>query len=206
MINSNNVYMKGKLTHLTPIWQNNEEMFYRAFIEINRSNNNNVVDKIPIVVPGNALKEIDLNNEIIIKSGQIRGKDVYSDEAEKLKVEFYINVKEISSNVDYEDNNEKDNNLIKLDGYVCKKPILRTTPSGKQITDLLIACNYGKDKTAYLPVIVWGRNARIAGKFNVGDLIGLEGRFQCRPYIKNIDGISYEKIAYEISANKIMSM
>jgi chloramphenicol O-acetyltransferase len=54
---------------------------------------------------------------------------------------------------------------------------LRTTPSGKQVSDLLIACNYNKDKTAYIPTIVWGKFARKVGKLNVGTLVSINGRF-----------------------------
>jgi single-stranded DNA-binding protein len=91
-----------------------------------------------------------------------------------------------------------------VDGFICKKPTLRTTPSGKQICDLLIACNYNKDKTAYLPIIVWGRAARQIGKASVGSHIQIIGRVQSRVYTKHSeDGQMHEHMAYEISATTI---
>ena len=194
--------MCGNLTDIVLIFQNEEESFYKAFLSVNRSNYG-CKDLIPITISGNILKDIDIHSLVIIK-GQIRSKDTIVDE--KFKVDLYVYVKEISNARDNSTCNDNSINNVFLNGYVCKKPILRTTPSGKQITDILIACNYGKDRTAYIPCIAWGRLARLAGKLNVGDLITIEGRFQCRQYIKKINNCSYEKIAYELSINKLNSI
>ena len=92
-----------------------------------------------------------------------------------------------------------------MTGYVCKKPTLRNTPSGKQIADLLIACNYSKDKSAYIPVITWGREARKSGRYSVGTKVKLDGRIQSRKYTKQINDNNdvEEFVAYELSANHI---
>ena len=93
-----------------------------------------------------------------------------------------------------------------LTGYICKRPMIRTTPSGKQVCDLLIACNFGKDRTAYIPAVAWGKYARRSGKYLVGTEVLIDGRLQSRKYNKIIDsGISIEKTAYELSISTIES-
>jgi single-stranded DNA-binding protein len=90
-----------------------------------------------------------------------------------------------------------------LNGYICKQPTLRNTPTGKQIADLLVACNFSKDKSAYIPVISWGREARKSGKYIVGTEVKILGRIQSRKYTKIINEAQEEFVAYELSANQI---
>lgn len=100
--------------------------------------------------------------------------------------------------------NEKNTNEIYLDGYICKPPTYRTTPFGREIADLLIGVNRGYGKSDYIPVIVWGRNARYAAALEVGSHIKIHGRIQSRSYRKRIDEEnSVFKTAYEVSANRI---
>lgn len=95
-------------------------------------------------------------------------------------------------------------NSIYLDGYICKPPVYRMTPLGREIADLLMAVNRPYGKSDYLPCICWGRNARFAGKFEVGTHIHLWGRIQSRTYQKRLEDDMVEKrTAYEISVNKI---
>ena len=95
-------------------------------------------------------------------------------------------------------------NSIYLDGYICKPPVYRMTPLGREIADLLMAVNRPNGKSDYLPCICWGRNARFAGKFEVGTHIHLWGRIQSRTYQKRLeDDVVEKRTAYEISVNKI---
>ena len=95
-------------------------------------------------------------------------------------------------------------NSIYLDGYICKPPVYRMTPLGREIADLLMAVNRPYGKSEYLPCICWGRNARFAGKFEVGTHIHLWGRIQSRTYQKRLeDDVVEKRTAYEISVNKI---
>ena len=95
-------------------------------------------------------------------------------------------------------------NSIYLDGYICKPPVYRMTPLGREIADLLMAVNRPYGKSDYLPCICWGRNARFAGKFEVGTHIHLWGRIQSRRYQKRLeDDVVEKRTAYEISVNKI---
>lgn len=95
-------------------------------------------------------------------------------------------------------------NSIFLDGYICKEPIYRKTPLGREIADLLIAVNRPYGKSDYIPCICWGRNARYASNFEVGGHIQLWGRIQSREYQKKISETDFEKrIAYEVSVSKM---
>ena len=100
------------------------------------------------------------------------------------------------------DNGENDNK-IEINGFICREPVYRVTPMGREITDLLVAVNRAYNKSDYIPCIVWGRNARFAGRLAVGDNIKITGRIQSRKYQKKTqDGIE-EKTAYEISVSRI---
>ena len=95
-------------------------------------------------------------------------------------------------------------NQIYLDGFICKEPVYRKTPLGREIADLLIAVNRPYGKSDYIPCIAWGRNARFASTFEVGGKIQVWGRVQSREYVKKISEEEIEKhIAYEVSVSKL---
>ncbi|NLD51102.1 MAG: single-stranded DNA-binding protein [Clostridiaceae bacterium] len=98
----------------------------------------------------------------------------------------------------------KNPNQIYLNGFVCKKPVYRTTPFGREITDILLAVNRPYNKSDYIPCISWGRNARYSSGLNVGDNVKIWGRIQSRDYQKKLQtGEVVEKIAYEVSVSKM---
>ena len=91
-----------------------------------------------------------------------------------------------------------------LDGYICKTPIYRKTPLGREIADLLLAVNRPYGKSDYIPCICWGRNARFASGFEVGEHVQILGRIQSREYIKKLTETETQKrIAYEVSVSKL---
>lgn len=95
-------------------------------------------------------------------------------------------------------------NSLYLNGYVCKPPVYRTTPFGREITDLLLAVNRSYNKSDYIPVIAWGRNARFAKTLSVGDNVQIYGRIQSRTYQKHIsEDEVITKTAYEVSVNRL---
>jgi single-stranded DNA-binding protein len=98
----------------------------------------------------------------------------------------------------------KNPNQIYLNGYICKKPIYRTTPFGREITDILLAVNRPYNKSDYIPCIAWGRNARFSENRAVGDNIKVWGRIQSRTYQKKLEsGDILTKVAYEVSISKM---
>ena len=93
---------------------------------------------------------------------------------------------------------------IFLDGYICKEPVYRKTPLGREIADLLLAVNRPYGKSDYIPCICWGRNARYAANFQVGERCLVWGRIQSREYMKRISDENMEKrVAYEVSVSKL---
>ena len=95
-------------------------------------------------------------------------------------------------------------NQIFLDGYICKPPVYRKTPLGREIADLLLAVNRPYGKSDYIPCICWGRNARYASAFEVGGHVLIWGRIQSREYMKRIgENETQKRIAYEVSVSKL---
>ena len=98
-------------------------------------------------------------------------------------------------------------NIIRLSGAICKPPAFRTTPFGREITDLMLAINRAFGKSDYIPCIAWGRTARYAASLNVGDHLEVQGRFQSREYQKQMpDGAVINRIAYEVSLSRLTSL
>jgi len=96
-----------------------------------------------------------------------------------------------------------DENRITLTGSVCKAPVLRTTPMGREICDILLAVGRRYHRSDYIPVIAWGLQARDAAMAEVGDRLTVQGRLQSRTYTKVIDGECFERLAYEVSAGDV---
>ena len=95
-------------------------------------------------------------------------------------------------------------NQIFLEGYICKEPIYRKTPLGREIADMLLAVNRPYGKSDYIPCICWGRNARYASAFAVGGHVLIWGRIQSREYMKRLSETEMEKrTAYEVSVSKL---
>ena len=189
-INQNVVEVAGKLVALKKVWSSDNHVVYEGLLQVLRTSG--YIDYLQILF-NNIEPKLD---SFIVIQGQFRSRDL--DNNGKLKVDLYVYATKVT-----ELENLTNSNDIEMTGYVCKKPTLRTTPSGKQIADLLVACNYSKDKTAYIPVIVWGKCARKSGKYDVGTLIKINGRVQSRKYTKFIDNEIKEFTAYELSANSV---
>lgn len=176
------------------------EGFYNFFLKVPRLSG--YADVVPVTVSERLICGIDLENcESNLKmDGQLRSYNKLMDGSNKLVLAIFARELEIQDS----DERSKNPNQIFLDGYVCKKPLYRTTPFGREITDLLIAVNRSYGKSDYIPTIAWGRNARFAEKLLVGDRIKIWGRVQSREYQKKTyDGEVLNKIAYEVSISKM---
>ncbi len=174
------------------------EGFYKFDIDVSRLSE--ASDVLPITVSERLIDKASLtigsNVEI---EGQLRSYNNYLDNKNKLVLTIFArDVKFL------EDNENKNPNVIVLNGYVCKAPVYRTTPFGREISDLLVAVNRSYNKSDYIPCIAWGRNAKFCGTFNIGDNVKIWGRMQSRNYQKKQeDGSVLDKIAYEVSISKI---
>ena len=173
------------------------EKFYIFKIRSQRLSNQ--VDILPITISERLCdkEELKLNIKVHV-FGQLRSYNNYDGRKNKLVLTIFA--REISIN---EERLQGTNNEICLDGYICKAPIYRKTPFGREITDVLIAVNRAYNKSDYIPCIAWGRNARYIGRLEVGAHIKVYGRAQSRSYNKKIGDEIEQKIAYEVSIGKI---
>ena len=177
------------------------EGFYSFYIKIFRLSN--ISDRINVTVSERLIKDLTLNEGCEISvSGQFRSYNNYSQEGNKLILTVFA--RDVFMGVSDENKNP---NQIYLNGFLCKAPVYRTTPFGREITDLLLAVNRAYNKSDYIPCIAWGRNARFSSGLAVGDNIKIWGRIQSREYQKKISETeSITKTAYEISVSKMEVM
>lgn len=150
-------------------------------------------DIIPLTISERIMSEncFEIGNLIGV-IGQFRSYNKLVDGRSKLVLRVFVRA---LCDVD-----EQNPNQIEIEGFLCKPPVYRTTPFNREITDLLLAVNRAYNKSDYIPAIAWGRNARFASTFAVGDKLHLIGRIQSRIYQKQLDsGDVEERIAYEVS-------
>lgn len=175
------------------------EKFYTFTLSIPRLSGTD--DSVRIMVSERLLagESFKIGDKVDIE-GQFRSYNSYEPSGENRLV-LTVFAKDIRKAE--EENNHNPNTLF-LNGFICKAPIYRTTPFGREITDLLIAVNRSYNKSDYIPVIAWGRNARYAKTLSVGDNVKIWGRIQSREYQKRIsDEETITKTAYEVSVNRM---
>src|SRR5690606_25454693 len=150
------------------------------------------------------LFNIDLQlGQYVIIEGQLRSYNRFVGSNNKLILTIFAREITIPLEEELQDKLRKPNEIY-LDGYICKKPVYRTTPFGREITDILLAVNRPYNKSDYIPCIAWGRNARFCDNLIVGDHIRIWGRIQSREYQKKLSTGEVEtKIAFEVSLSKL---
>lgn len=176
------------------------EGFYIVYIQVPRLSE--TYDNIPVmfserlISPDNIVKD-----KYLIVDGQFRSYNNYNNTGgHKLMLTVFAREIKVSD----EEVTNRNPNQICLNGFICRKPVYRTTPFGREIADILLAVNRAYNKSDYIPCIAWGRNARFAGTFEVGDNIRIWGRIQSRVYQKKISETeTEERVAYEISVSKM---
>ena len=177
------------------------EKFYIFDLSVPRLSGN--ADLIPITISERLLLEQDLEiGKNVIIEGQFRSYNSYENEKNKLVLTVFAKEIKFAENQEEEFIPTKENtsNEVILDGFICKKPIYRKTPFGREIADILLAVNRAYNKSDYIPCIAWGRNARFCENIPVGTEVRIIGRVQSRQYEKKYeDGTSEIKIAYEVS-------
>lgn len=180
------------------------EKFYRFDLEVPRLSGNS--DIIPITISERLFKDEDLVVGKNVKiTGQFRSYNSYEQEKNRLiltvfakDIEFLNDDEEIKASKDFVSNE------VILIGYICKSPIYRETPFGREISDILLAVNRAYNKSDYIPCIAWGRNARFCSKMPVGTEVKIIGRVQSRSYDKkHEDGTVEKRTAYEVSVSNL---
>ncbi len=184
------------------------EKFYVFDLSIARLSGN--ADIIPITVSERLVNDqmLAIGKRLLIK-GQFRSYNSYENERNRLILTVFAkDIVELEKNEVEEENElaKKDQitNEVVLIGYICKKPIYRQTPFGREIADILLAVNRAYNKSDYIPSIAWGRNARFCQNIEVGTQVKIVGRVQSRTYEKKFeDGTSETRVAYEVSIGSL---
>ena len=173
------------------------EIFYTFVLGIERRSG--YMDEINIMVSERLIFEQTLRiNDFVEIKGQVRTYNEFTEGKNKLNVVVFAKEICISENFGYNEN------YIYLEGFLCKPPLKRTSPLGRDICDLMLAVNRMYNKSDYIPCIAWGRNAGYAEQLGVGTKLTIEGRIQSREYRKKFDdGTSEMRKAYEVSVVKL---
>lgn len=175
------------------------EGFYMMEVSVRRLSD--CMDYIPVMVSERLINvEGDYIGKSVYIGGQFRSFNRHEEKKNRLVLSVFV--RELTF-VEEADDSIKTNQIF-LDGYICKPPVYRKTPLGREIADLLLAVNRPYGKSDYIPCICWGRNARYASAFEVGGHVLLWGRIQSREYIKKLGENETEKrTAYEVSVSKL---
>ncbi len=173
------------------------ESFYLFEVGIGRKSGYR--DEIKVVISERLIWDINLAMGMRVKvEGQIRTYNEESDGRSRLNIVVFTRGIQIIAE------DELDENYIYLEGFLCKAPIRRTSPLGRELCDIMLAVNRMYNKSDYIPCIAWGRNATYAGGLEVGTKLSIIGRIQSREYKKrDTDGNIINRIAYEVSILKI---
>lgn len=179
------------------------EDFYTFDLEVKRLSE--AADIVPVLISKKLMADVAVGNHIKI-DGQMRTYNKIDNKARKLMI--YVFVLDIAPMTEEEANASKDpNNVVKITGFLCKDPIYRTTPFGREISDMLVAVNRSYHKSDYIPCIAWGRNAKYAKSFKTGQQVEITARFQSREYRKKDEaGNMTTKCAYELSVLNVVAL
>lgn len=175
------------------------EGFYMLELLVKRLSDS--FDRIPVMISERLIDVTkDYRGEFIQISGQFRSYNRHEEKKNRLVLSVFAREAVFAEATD----DKIKSNQIFLDGFICKPPVYRKTPLGREIADLLIAVNRPYGKSDYIPCICWGRNARYASAFAVGGHVLIWGRIQSREYMKRLSETEMEKrTAYEVSVSKL---
>lgn len=201
ILNNNQVVVAGEIVS---DFRFSHEIFGEGFymVDLVVSRLSDAHDVIPLMV-SDRLFDVEKSHigEKVLAKGQFRSYNKHEENKNRLILSVFVREIEV---IDAVDDKENKPNQIYLDGYICKEPIYRMTPLGREIADILLAVNRAYGKSDYIPCICWGRNARFAAGFEVGGHVQIWGRIQSREYVKKLEGEEAQKrVAYEVSVSKL---
>jgi len=177
------------------------EKFYIFDMEVARLSD--TTDIIPVTASERILSDelLTIGNKLVIR-GQFRSYNSYVNEKSKLVLTVFAKdiLTETELSEEELEETKRTSNEVTLVGYICKPPIYRQTPFGREIADVLLAVNRAYNKSDYIPTIAWGRNARFCQNLPIGTEVKIVGRVQSRNYEKKYeDGTVEARVAYEVS-------
>ena len=184
----NKIYLQGIVSELEFSHEYKGEKFYSFILSSNRLSG--VADVLPCVASEVIVRYVE-NGKNIGLCGEVRTRNYEENGKNHLKV--YVFVRDFGEC-------GRDTNYVELQGFICKQPILRNTPLGRTICDVILAVNRPTEQSDYIPCIFWGRQALRVAEMEVGTEISITGRLQSREYVKhNLFGECETKTAYELS-------
>ena len=180
------------------------EKFYIFDLSVPRLSGN--ADNIQVTISERLLTNQDITVGVKVEiEGQFRSYNSYDHEKNRLILTVFVkDIQFLENQEEVEFRKDQISNEVVLDGFICKKPIYRKTPFGREISDILLAVNRAYNKSDYIPCIAWGRNARFCENVPVGTEVRIVGRVQSREYEKKYeDGTVEKKVAYEVSVSSL---
>ena len=188
----NRIELCGSLAELPQFsHENHDRRFYRFVLEVERLSG--AVDLLPVIVPEAVLEAMDISGgSMLAVGGQIRSFNSRMPGGRRLVISVYAEKLETCE--------EETRNVVELTGVVCKEPVYRRTPLGREICDVMLAVNRPYHRADYIPCIFWGRTASEVAACSVGDALSLTGRLQSRAYVKMLENGTENRTAYEVSA------
>ena len=188
---ANQITLRGTLVELPQFsHENHDKRFYRFLLEVERLSG--AVDLLPVLVPEYVLGAMDVSGGTMLSvEGQIRSFNSRAETGRRLVISVY------AENLETCDGEPQ--NQVSLTGTVCKEPVYRRTPLGREICDVRLAVNRPYHRADYIPCIFWGRTAAEVAACSVGSTLSLTGRLQSRTYLKLLEGGSETRTAYEVS-------
>lgn len=203
LLENNQVLLIGKVVS-TPVHSHEvyKENFYVLNLEVPRLSN--TMDILTVTISERLFNAFEISEGDVLKiTGQFRSYNVFEEGRTRLFLTVFALKVESASEEDL----RHSLNTIKLKGFVCREASYRTTPMGREISDLLVAVNRGYRKSDYIPCIAWGRNANYCKFLPVGSCVEIEGRIQSRSYQKTLeDGSTITRTAYEVSVSKMATL
>ena len=188
----NQIVVRGSLTALPQFsHENHGKKFYRLSLEVPRLSGN--VDHLPVIAEEKILNQLDLSGgEMLTVIGQIRSHNIRLDGIRRLLVFIFA--------ADMVAEDAEPLNDVVIEGPLCREPIYRRTPLGREICDAMVAVPRAFNRADYLPCILWGKTAQEISRCHTRDRVRITGRLQSRSYTKLTEEGAVERVTYEISA------
>ena len=198
---NNRVYIKGRIVSgFSYSHEVHGERFYMA--DICTCRNSGYKDIIPLIV---SEQQVDVGHDYSRRMAAVTGQlhSCYPRETDWRRLVLSVFVRKIEFWAGELEDNRNDNR-ISLEGFLCKEPVYRKTPLGREIADIFLAVSRSCGKMDYIPCIVWGRNAELAVRFKMGTAVNIQGRIQSREYVKWLSEEKAEtRVAYEVSVSRL---
>lgn len=197
----NHICMTGEIvSQLRCSNQVDGEYFYEADVLVQRLSGQ--ADVLPVVLSERQIREEeDYRGACVFIAGSLRSYFYTAQRKNHLRVYVF------ASDIVFLDRqrNEITTNDLHLEGKIIRKPLFRTTPGGREITEFILVVTRDNGKDDYVPCICWGRNARFMKRAEEGTTISLDGRFQSREYVKWKSGTcKTNHTTYEVSVSRLI--